>query len=49
MINPDLGSRRTSRAFSSEGSEGVNDIGRGEYSEHEYAKEEWRIGVILAT
>jgi len=40
MINPDVGSRRTSRAFSSEGSEGVNDVGRGEYSEHEDTEEE---------
>ena len=40
MINPDVGSRRTSRAFSSEGSEGVNDVGRGQYSEHEDAEEE---------
>jgi hypothetical protein len=40
MINPDVGSRRTSQAFSSEGSEGVNDVGRGEYSEHEDAEEE---------
>jgi transcription initiation factor TFIID subunit 7 len=38
MINPDVGSRRTSRAFSSEGSEGLNDVGRGEYSEHEDAE-----------
>jgi hypothetical protein len=35
-----VGSRRTSRAFSSEGSEGVNDVGRGEYSKHKDAKEE---------
>ncbi|KAH6710550.1 hypothetical protein BKA61DRAFT_578388 [Leptodontidium sp. MPI-SDFR-AT-0119] len=40
MINPDVGSRRTSRAFSSEGSEGVNDVRRGEYSEHEDTEEE---------
>jgi transcription initiation factor TFIID subunit 7 len=40
MINPDVGSRRTSRAFSSKGSEGVNDVGRGEYSEHEDTEEE---------
>lgn len=40
MINPDVGSRRTSRAFSSEGSEGVNYVGRGEYSEHEDTEEE---------
>jgi hypothetical protein len=39
-MNPDVGSRRTSRAFSSEGSEGVNDVGQGEYSEHEDAEEE---------
>ena len=39
IINPDVGSRRTSRAFSSEGSEGV-DVGRGEYSEPEDTEEE---------
>ena len=40
MINPNVGSRRTSRAISCEGSEGFNDVGRGEYSEHEDAEEE---------
>jgi len=40
MINLDVGSRQTSRAFSSKGSKGVNDVRRGEYSKHKDAKEE---------
>ncbi|CZR52931.1 uncharacterized protein PAC_02809 [Phialocephala subalpina] len=40
MISPDVGNRPTSQAFSSEGSEGTNNVGRGEYSEHEDAEEE---------
>jgi hypothetical protein len=40
MINPNIGSRRTSRAFSSKGSKGFNDVRRGEYSKYKDAKEE---------
>jgi len=35
-----VGNRPISRAFSSEGSEGANNVRRGEYSEHEDAEEE---------
>ncbi|SRR6266487_2466373 len=40
MINPNIGSRWTSRAFSSKRSKGVNDVRRGEYSEYKDVKEE---------